>query len=303
MNDPSNSDGGGSDSLSDVNQAPGSDSIPPGDDDLFSVFVGPGSAHYFTHAFSRFTAGGSVKWNWPVFFTTLSWLLYRKMWLYSLGYIIGVPILFMIMALVAELDVVGTAAISIYFTPYIVIAFILAPLFATRLYYAHAREMIRNIKARTHSVEEQRLEVARAGSTSVFSTIAAVLLPLITFGGFFLAIAIDSQYVYTVRAQVSEGLNLAGGAKAAVTEYYQDRKQLPSDNAAAGLSPATDIHGKYVSSVRTEAGEIVVTFGNDADSDISGHILVMRPEVSDQGVTFVCSSLDIADKHLPAACR
>ncbi len=303
MNEPSNAGGSGSDDLNAVNQTPGSDSTPPSDDKLISVFVGPKSAHYFTHAFRGFAAGSSVKWNWPVFFATFPWLLYRKMWLYSLGYMIGVPILLMITARVTALAVGSGAGISFYFVPYFVVAFILAPMFATRLYYAHARNKIDNIKARTPSVEGQRLEVARAGSTSVIDTIAAVFLPLIALIGISAAISIPNYADYTVRVQVSEGLNLAGGAKAAVAEYYQDYKKFPSDNVAAGLAPATDIQGKYVSSVRIEAGEIVVTYGNDADSDIRGDTLVIRPEASDQSVSFVCFSLDIASKNLPTVCR
>ncbi len=303
MNEPSNTGGSGSDDLNAVNQAPGSDSTRPGDDDLLSVFAGPKNSHYFTHAFRGYAAGGSVKWNWPVFFITLPWLLYRKMWLYSLGYMIGVPIVLMIIARVAALAVGTGAGISIYYVPYFVVAFILAPMFATRLYYAHARNKIGNIRARTPSVEEQRLEVARAGSTSVIGSIAAAFLPLIALIGIITAISIPGYGDYTVRAQVSEGLNLAGGAKAAVAEYYEDYKQFPSDNVAAGLLPATDIQGKYVSSVQIEAGEIVVTYGNDADSDIHGDTLVIRPEISDQSVTFVCFSLGIASKNLPAACR
>ncbi len=72
----------------------------------------------FTHAFRGFAAGGTVKWNWPVFFATFPWLLYRKMWMYSLGYMIGVPILLMITALVTGLAVGSGAGISIYFVPY-----------------------------------------------------------------------------------------------------------------------------------------------------------------------------------------
>ncbi len=303
MNESGNTGGGGFDDLNAVNQAPGSDSTRPGDDDLLSVFAGPKNSHYFTHAFRGYAAGGSVKWNWPVFFITLPWLLYRKMWLYSLGYMIGVPIVLMIIARVAALAVGTGAGISIYYVPYFVVAFILAPMFATRLYYAHARNKIGNIRARTPSVEEQQLEVARAGSTSVIGSIAAAFLPLIALIGIITAISIPGYGDYTVRAQVSEGLNLAGGAKAAVAEYYEDYKQFPSDNVAAGLLPATDIQGKYVSSVQIEAGEIVVTYGNDADNDIRGDTLVFRPEASDQSVTFVCFSRDIASRNLPAVCR
>jgi type IV pilus assembly protein PilA len=105
------------------------------------------------------------------------------------------------------------------------------------------------------------------------------------------------------RAQVAEGLNITGGAKATVTEYYLDHGQFPSDNVSAGLPPATDIQGKYVSSVQIDAGEIVVTFGNDAHSDIHSNTLVLRPKRSDQLVIWVCFSLDIAPKNLPRVCR
>lgn len=46
-----------------------------------------------------------------------------------------------------------------------------------------------------------------------------------------------------------------------------------------------------------------MTYGNNADSDIHGDTLVIWPEVSDQRVTFVCFSLEIAAKNLPSVCR
>ena len=115
MNEPSNEGGSGSDDLNAVNQTPGNDSIPTADDKLLSVFVGHRNSHYFTHALRGFAAGGTVKWNWPVFFATFPWLIYRKMWTYSLGYMIGVPVLLLITARVTGLAVGSGAGISIYF--------------------------------------------------------------------------------------------------------------------------------------------------------------------------------------------
>jgi len=105
------------------------------------------------------------------------------------------------------------------------------------------------------------------------------------------------------RAQVSEGLNISGEAKAAVTEYYLEHNRFPSDNDSAGLPPAVEIQGKYVLSVRINGGEIVITFGNDANSDIQGDTLILRPEFSERRVTWVCSSLEIVPKNLPSVCR
>ncbi|MGH8316213.1 MAG: pilin, partial [Steroidobacterales bacterium] len=49
--------------------------------------------------------------------------------------------------------------------------------------------------------------------------IVAVFL-VVAFIGIIAAIAIPAYQDYTIRAQVTEGLNLAGAAKAAVTESY-----------------------------------------------------------------------------------
>ena len=100
--------------------------------------------------------------------------------------------------------------------------------------------------------------------------------------GIIAAISIPAYQDYTIRAQISEGLNISGGAKAAVTEYYFDNNQLPPDNATAGLVPATEIYGKYVSSVQVTAGEVVVTYGNNSNQMIQGQVLVLRPVTSDQ---------------------
>ena len=105
------------------------------------------------------------------------------------------------------------------------------------------------------------------------------------------------------RVQVSMGLNLSAEAKAIVTEYYQDHGKFPSNNVSAGLPPATDFQGQYVSSIQINAGEIAVTFGNEANSDIHGDTLVLRPEILDRIVVWVCFSLDIEPRNLPQACR
>ena len=132
------------------------------------------------------------------------------------------------------------------------------------------------------------------------------LMIVVAIIGILAAIAIPAYQDYTIRAQVSEGLNLSGGAKAAVTEYFQDRGALPSDNAEAGLAASGDIQGKYVSSVEVDDGEIEVTYGNDAHAVITGDALQLTPDTTQAGsVQWDCASSGTAieNKHLPAACR
>ena len=66
------------------------------------------------------------------------------------------------------------------------------------------------------------------------------LMIVIAIIGILAAIAIPMYLDYTVRSQIAEGLNVAGGAKSAVTEYFQDRGVFPTDNAQAGLEAALD---------------------------------------------------------------
>jgi len=125
--------------------------------------------------------------------------------------------------------------------------------------------------------------------------------------GILAAIAIPAYQDYTIRAQVSEGLNLSGGAKAAVTEYYQDRGSLPLNNSVSGLEQNTEIQGKYVDQVTVTNGVIDVRYGNSAHTVISADSIQLTPStlLGVGSVQWTCASLGaaIANKHLPAACR
>jgi len=135
------------------------------------------------------------------------------------------------------------------------------------------------------------------------------LMIVVAIIGILAAIAIPAYQDYTIRAQVSEGLNLAGGAKAAVSEYTMDRGTFPADNDEAGLAGSTAIDGKYVSEVEVGGsaadGIITVTYGNSAHATLDTNTLNLSPITSSGSITWTCSSRDgsIEDRHLPAACR
>lgn len=131
------------------------------------------------------------------------------------------------------------------------------------------------------------------------------LMIVVAIIGILAAIAIPAYQDYTIRAQVSEGLNLSGGAKAAVTEYTQDRGDFPTSNLQAGIAANNLITGKYVTGVAVGAanGVITVTYGDQVNSQIAGSTLTMTPLTSAGSVTWTCASANLEPKHLPAACR
>lgn len=131
------------------------------------------------------------------------------------------------------------------------------------------------------------------------------LMIVVAIIGILAAIAIPAYQDYTIRTQVSEGMTLSSSAKAAIAEYFGHYGAYPATNAAAGLAPATDIQGKYVTEVdvATTAGTVQSTFGNTAHANITANILIISAITHAGSIEWTCKSTTVADKYLPSNCR
>ena len=141
------------------------------------------------------------------------------------------------------------------------------------------------------------------------------LMIVVAIIGILAAIAIPAYQDYTIRAQVSEGLNLASGAKVAVAEYYQNHGTMPTCNTGcatdAGLAPGNTITGNYVNGVNVGAnGVITATFSNaapfTANADINGASLTLTPGTGGGSVDWTCAGLGALAANpqwLPSSCR
>jgi type IV pilus assembly protein PilA len=126
------------------------------------------------------------------------------------------------------------------------------------------------------------------------------LMIVIAILGILLAIAIPAYQDYTVRAKVSEGINLAASAKLGVSEYVQSESTWPADNEAAGLSPT--IRGNDVSSVVVDAGIIEITYASP--SQIANSTLQLSPVTTAGSTIWTCGNAgDVEPRFLPSSCR
>jgi type IV pilus assembly protein PilA len=124
------------------------------------------------------------------------------------------------------------------------------------------------------------------------------LMIVVAIIGILAAIAIPAYQDYTIRSQVTEGLNLASSIKTAVAETYANTGVWPADLVAAGVvnaaGAATPPTGKYVSGVTIANGTVQITYSNaggfQANQAINGAIVGLKPLVSvNQDVIWVCA--------------
>jgi uncharacterized RDD family membrane protein YckC len=147
---------------------------------------------------------------------------------------------------------------------------------------------------------------------------AGALVPLL---GALTAGALPAYRDYTIRAQVTEGLELARGYRAAIEAQWRNSPRefsdLNSDSVAGGLPRS----GQYVESIEVVSGMIVISYGGAASSALAGSVLTMVPALDSQRTLgWACGYgappagfrtvfeghagyTDIEQRYIPSLCR
>lgn len=99
-------------------------------------------------------------------------------------------------------------------------------------------------------------KVKQKGFTIIELMIVVVVI------GILATLAIPAYQDYNIKAQVAEGLSLATGQKAAVSEYHSNFGELPNSNDL-GFNGAS---GSYIDDIMIDNGTILAFFGNNANN-------------------------------------
>ena len=142
------------------------------------------------------------------------------------------------------------------------------------------------------------------------------LMIVVAIIGILAAIAIPAYQNYTIRAQITEGLNLADGWKTAIAEYYANYGSWPSQSSLTGTSTS---QSKYVSSITVNGGTIQITYGQQVNKKVSGSTLALQPYTDgNNDVIWVCGtaaspsgltsggstgSNSVSAQYLPVSCH
>jgi type IV pilus assembly protein PilA len=130
------------------------------------------------------------------------------------------------------------------------------------------------------------------------------LMIVVAIIGILAAIALPAYQSYTIRAQVSEGLELSGPVKNAVATFVNDNGTFPTDNSDAALEVATNYSGSYVTSISVSDAVISIQFGNKANAQIAGETITVTAVNNAGSVSWTCASGGvIKNAYLPSSCK
>ena len=192
---------------SDIQSAPVSSVIT---EQEYENFIGKNADKYLTK-FKKFNIDGtdsfSATWHWPAFFVPFFWMLYRKLYLWSL------------------------LAFILLIIPYVnFIAMIVFGITGNYIYYKHTKKKLLEIKRAPSSSDIQRaVNIAHQGGVNNAVVVVAPILMIVVVG-ILAAIAIPQFVAYRNRAYCAAAKVDLKNAYTASQAYFTDHPKGKINN-------------------------------------------------------------------------
>jgi type IV pilus assembly protein PilA len=252
--------------------------------------IGPRADFYLKRFEKIERAGGGLVagWNWTAFAFSTAWFTYRRLdgWATGNFFLLVFGVL---AAYVAESQVVFGAVMLATFG--------LIPAYADAIYYRRLKARLAQADAaegKAAAKKAPRPPSAWTLTSAVLSSVLALVVPACVM------VAPAAYSDYTPRARVSEGISIASAMKTDIGEFYAEHRRLPSAVEAAQFRIEAPM--KYTESVAYDAERrmIVATM---REGYLAGKRLAMHVKEENGTLVWICRTIDLEPKYLPASCR
>jgi hypothetical protein len=236
--------------------------------------------------FERMKASGRrwlPGWNWAAFLHSTGWFWYRRMYAWSLLNLVAPVLLLFLLIFVVQWFVpeggmgIAMAAAGVL---HVLLVFVLLPLFADSLYlYRYAKD-------------------GRAPKPPSYLTAAGALVVIVVPAAMAWAV-VQAQLDYNRRARVAEGLSAAVAQRNAIAEFHASHRRFPEAAELAQVTPPDKL--RFTRSVAWDPARqaVVVTLGEREE----GRRFELAATPKDGALEWICRSIDLDSRYLPASCR